>query len=601
MADTIVQGAAEVIALLAKDIVLFLKDKGQRELDKLSVDLETGFKKFLDRNYRQYSKIKTLLNSAGPISLESAFESPFLSIDDNKIDEDSFISSVEDGNFFIITGMGGAGKSIFLKHIFIRYYNEARGRVPFLVELRNLPKGTSLISYMHNQLKTVCPKFDETLFECAMRSGKFLFLFDGFDEVDHSIRKDVAEQIISITYTYGDNLFIVSSRPDDTFQSWTEFYVAEMLGFSKSQVLSLIKKVKYDKKVKAALIKLIKERGLYETHSSYLSNPLLCNIMILTFDQGAEIPTKMHLFFSQTYDVLFYRHDATKGTAFRRKFLTSLSIDDYRKALSAFSAFSYIDYGPSLKKSNAVAVAGKALSFYRFDQKPDDFLGDLCSSISLLIKEGDIYSYVHRSFQEYFFALFLSTNEIDGWDSIIERIIIEKPNDSVLQLLSDIDRDRFEREFLSSRVEGLCSDLKKIDISKTPGKAFLLFFLSVSASTDERSNGISSWLVGLGDKRPKWHYMTRFLRDEECGKHLLGFDWRSYIEQFEHGPDHGTHGVRLVNVYDETFLDTPMVNYLEALKTSALKLDSEIKSRINTQKELLSETLFRKKKRNAGK
>ena len=94
------------------------------------------------------------------------------------------------------------------------------------------------------------------------------------------------------------------------------------------------------------------------------------------------------MFFSQTFDVLFYRHDATKRTAFRRKFRTSLSIDQFRSALSAFSSISYVEHGPVKNAGDALQCSRRALDYYTFSDPPEAFLQDLCSSVSILVEEG---------------------------------------------------------------------------------------------------------------------------------------------------------------------------------------------------------------------
>ena len=55
------------------------------------------------------------------------------------------------------------------------------------------------------------------------------------------------------------------------------------------------------------------ERMLFRTHRSFTENPLLLTIMLLTFEQYAEVPVKMHVFYREAFEVLAKRHDASKG------------------------------------------------------------------------------------------------------------------------------------------------------------------------------------------------------------------------------------------------------------------------------------------------
>ena len=43
-------------------------------------------------------------------------------------------------------------------------------------------------------------------------------------------------------------------------------------------------------------------------------------MMLMTFDEFAEIPSKMHVFYEQAFNVLYNKHDATKAS-FKLKIL----------------------------------------------------------------------------------------------------------------------------------------------------------------------------------------------------------------------------------------------------------------------------------------
>lgn len=266
----LVKGAAQAGAAIAKDIGMLLASKGVKEANKLTVTFEIAFQKFLDRNYKKFSRIKTLLNPSTPIALESVYEAPTVKVGGKILDEDQLLDLIESDKFLIITGLGGSGKSVLLKHFFVRYYNEGRGRIPFLVELRNLPVDQSLYNYMHNQLRQITPKFDSDLFEFAMRSGKFIFLLDAFDEIDEPNRSRISAEINDMVYSFGDNAVIVTSRPDAGFVAWSEFAVSELQGFNQSKVVSFVKKMKYENAVKKRFISLVKDGGAI-SHSSSLS------------------------------------------------------------------------------------------------------------------------------------------------------------------------------------------------------------------------------------------------------------------------------------------------------------------------------------------
>ena len=432
-----------------------------------------GFGKFLVRNYRRISKVKTILNSSTPSSLESIFEAPNLLLDDQIITEQRLVERLQEVRFIVITGNGGCGKSIFLRHLFVRYYIEALNKIPIFIELRNISRGSTIFDYTRNILSEISPHFTEDLFEYSMATGRYIILLDGFDEVAADLRKDMATEILSIAYKYGDNQIVVSSRPDDIFNSWNEFYVAKIQPFNKKQVLSLIQKLRYDKKIKAKFKEIV-QQGLFATHKEYLSNPLLCLIMLITFEQGADIPRKMSVFFGSAFNALFFRHDATKETGFRRKFMTDITIDEFRSLLAVFATLTYFEYGASFGVVAAHHVARNAIQYDEISVAEGAFIHDITTSLSIVVKDGDIYSFIHRSFQEYFVAYFLAFREFDEWEQFVFSVITEHPNDTVIKLLRELNSDRFDRQFLLPRLRNCVDKLKTIELSSDP---YFIYFI----------------------------------------------------------------------------------------------------------------------------
>ncbi len=92
-------------------------------------------------------------------------------------------------------------------------------------------------------------------------------------------------------------------------------------------------------------------------------------------------------------------------------------------------------------------LAEKAIQYDRVPAQADAFLYDLNTSVSLIIKDGNINSFIHRSFQEYFVAYFLAFREFDQWDDFVFDVIKNHPNDSVIALVMQLNSDRFERHF----------------------------------------------------------------------------------------------------------------------------------------------------------
>ena len=90
-------------------------------------------------------------------------------------------------------------------------------------------------------------------------------------------------------------MILISSRPDSRFSSWEEFYRYGVKPLTKKKALNLIGQLEYDQELKDKFLIALDE-NLYEDHESFSSNPLLLTMMLLTYEQIAEIPNKIHLF-----------------------------------------------------------------------------------------------------------------------------------------------------------------------------------------------------------------------------------------------------------------------------------------------------------------
>src|SRR5579863_3099784 len=131
---------------------------------------------------------------------------------------------------------------------------------------------------------------------------------------------------------------------------------------AKKEVLSLVRKIDYEPDVKKRFTKAIRA-GMYEKHASFLSTPLLAIMMLLTFDQFASIPDKVHVFYDQAFDALFAKHDASKHGGYKRRSRTGLAIDDFKRCLSTFCAATYAKGKAVFSETETRAFLAQAFKF----------------------------------------------------------------------------------------------------------------------------------------------------------------------------------------------------------------------------------------------
>ena len=211
------------------------------------------------------------------------------------------------------------------------------------IELRDINDypDSSILEFIKDKIQEHIPGFTVDQLKYALKEGMIALFLDGYDEIDHDRRRKRAREIISLAGRYNESIIFVSSRPDEAFIGWERFTNYQLSAFTENQVRALVQRIPYDENIKALFVKKL-DTGLYETHKEFLRNPLLTLMMLITLEQFAEIPAKIHLFYEHAFEALFRWHDVTKSGGFQRKRHVSIALDDYRRLFSYFCTISYL-------------------------------------------------------------------------------------------------------------------------------------------------------------------------------------------------------------------------------------------------------------------
>lgn len=471
IADIVVQNEERWV----KGLKGFLLDKYK----KAGVKYSYSFEQYLTRAYEKYSKVKTILYKNEPRYLYDFFVYNSITQTglNRKTKKQINCSSVQNvmnlNKYTTILGSGGTGKSILMKHFFISALIEGKA-IPIFAELRNFSSSEQIESFLYRIISNLGFNLEIEYFEYALKNGTFLILFDGYDEMSTNVQKEFYKQIDIFCDKYPSNYLIVSSRPCDDFYGWQRFSIYNAMPLSKTQAMELVNKIDYDTEIKNKFLSRL-ETDLYESHKSFASNPLLLSIMLMTFDNFADIPEKRHIFYSNAFDTLYSIHDATKG-GYKRDLKSGLSSQEFKKVFSCFCFMTYLG-------DNTEFTRDKLLDFFQsIIYKPANFdkeayIEDLVSSVCLLYLEGTNYIFTHRSFQEYFTALYLlqmnDEEQKNACQFILNYCEGTLRTDSVFEMLFDMNPDRFEQNFALPTLEKVLATAS-ID-SDDPKKVFSSF------------------------------------------------------------------------------------------------------------------------------
>ncbi len=461
----------QIITNLAEDLCKKIINATGKKLDetkaKTQIQLKTAFNTYLNKAYKKYSKIKTLLYRTEPKYIYSFFECNTLSYERKKVDANQVKNILDVSNYVVIEGTGGIGKSTLLKHLLLNAIKETK-LIPVFLELKELNSFSgTFVDYIYNTLNVLGFDIEKEYFVYALEKGLFIFLLDGYDEIISDKNNEFINELVRFSDKYDSNYYIMSSRPINTFISLQRFVLMEVENFTKIQSLSLVQKLEYDEEIKKRFYKALDDE-LYNKHTSFASNPLLLNIMLITFENYAEIPEKLHVFYENAFETLFFKHDATK-TGYKREIKSKISYDEFKKIFGQFCFTTYIKEEFEFEES----VLIKRLKSYS-NIFPEDYIYDLTNAVCVLYKDGLKYRFTHRSFQEYFAALYIKDLNDDKFEKVFNTLLEKNPvrlwSDQMIFMLYDMTSERFETNILIPHLKELVnndySDEKKFELLK---------------------------------------------------------------------------------------------------------------------------------------
>jgi hypothetical protein len=447
MADQAAQAAYAAAATeLAKSFVASFLKSGERAWSDLVSPHLRDFEDYLSSSYLRYSHVKTILDRSEPIEFDKLYVKARYRYGNNEIGDDEICQKLRDNDRVVVQGFGGIGKTMLMKHLWLSVFRNPAGKIPVFLELRRLNdfESNDLLAFARASLSPSGKPLNEREFEILMKAGRFLFILDAFDEVNDELRNDLERQILSLSFTYVGCGVVVSSRHNNRFESWESFIVAQVLPFGKDQIVSVIEKIPFDKKTKTKFLSEIihKKYSIYET---FLTTPLLATMMLMTFDQFADIPEKVHLFYKYAFQTLYTLHDSGKES-FSRKRKSGLDEDEFCKILSIVCISSYILGQYVFDKNTIIKHIEKAIKITESKVKAADILSELCESVNILYQEGDSFSFVHRSFQEYFSAYALTVSFTNHLLKLVDKLP-NGPGDAVLMMAYEMNRALFEESY----------------------------------------------------------------------------------------------------------------------------------------------------------
>jgi len=392
----------------------YLKNPLTKLINGLSSEIKHVVKnKVLEYQVEEYNRNlyqKTLLHRIAPKNLLEIFQPLTISNNESTIQIKS-IKDIFKNQFITLIGSAGSGKSTLIKFLFIDCIKN-KYAIPIKIELRYLNDyGKSLTEYLHEKIfKLNSIATEDFLIERILEQENFVFFFDGYDEINSKSREKRTKEIDGFVKKYNKHKYILTSRPYTNIELLPLFHNYELQDLNDEEIIEFVKK-QIPKKENELQEKIITAISLdrNENYKSFLRNPLLLSMFILTFQSYSDIPQKRSEFYRQVFDTLFSLHDSMSKLAYVREKVSGLSKDEFEDILGMFCFISYFEERFSFKKTYINVTLRKIKQkkkFIKFNN--EKIIEDLKVAINILILDGTEYNFPHRSLQEYFASLYIS-------------------------------------------------------------------------------------------------------------------------------------------------------------------------------------------------
>jgi len=454
-----------------KDGVLYFQGRTRDSDEYLS-----PFKSYLEKAESYYSTKKTLLYAEKPHPFYELYVCNDVKYHKYRISgtkdtkqeitiSNATVEKLEaESKYIIIEGIGGIGKSMFLTHLFLSsaQNSEASGIIPLFLSLKNYKDTTdNVVDFIWKSVGEYDSKISRKSVIEALQNKKIVLLLDGYDEIQSSVRESFQSDLEAFIKSYNGNTIIMTSRPIyDSFVSFSKFSVFDIKPLTKSQALTLVGKLEFwDEIAKNNFMKALDDK-LYSSHLEFASNPLLLTIMLMTYSAFGEVPAKMHVFYSKAYETMARLHDASKGS-FKRPLHTNLTPEEFSKYFAEFCARTYRDEMLEFDERSFAAYMTKVLHGSSAESKgitPHDFLLDLTDNLCIMYREGSTYYFIHRSFQEYFAAVYFSSEydaKLTRIGNFFEGMKNRNYTDKTFDMMYDMIPDKVERFIFLPFLENL--------------------------------------------------------------------------------------------------------------------------------------------------
>jgi predicted NACHT family NTPase len=337
----------------------------------------------------------------------------------------------------VILGHPGSGKSTLVQYKALEWArtggnNLSVQELPLLIELRN---------YVENREKNVCKNFLDYFHEATgvvggnlnqheldkwLRNNQTIVMFDGLDEVlDTRERENVIIDIINFTETYQRARVIVTSRvtgyePQGSKFRHAHFREFMLQDFDQEQIRAFINRwhelAFEEENERKKKCQRLQNSISFPAFQELAGNPLLLTMMAI-LNRYEELPRDRSTLYEHASEVLLHRWDYERNLPAYSKLDSEVNrYIDYQDKREMLRLVAYRMQASTSTLANNISKEDleDTLARYLQDKFPDKAkivargLREILTTRSFILCffGGNSYGFVHRTFLEYFCAVY---------------------------------------------------------------------------------------------------------------------------------------------------------------------------------------------------